>query len=154
MHRLSTAAHAELVERLAELTGPKRVELAAALEEARKAGKLEENPDYFVVRAEQDLLERRIEHLVELLSGCVVSDEVPDDGTVAIGSRVTVRFEADEQPETLLLGEMVERSVSGEEICSPASPLGQALLGARAGDEVSYRAPSGVLLTVIVEAVC
>jgi transcription elongation factor GreA len=54
---------------------------------------------------------------------------------IGIGSQV--EFEDD-------LGERMTvrvSSVSGEGVVSPESPLGRALLGAKAGDEVTVRAP-------------
>jgi transcription elongation factor GreA len=45
-----------------------------------------------------------------------------------------------------------ENKVAGLLLASPTSPLGEALLGHRVGDEVSYQAPAG-RFTALVKAV-
>jgi transcription elongation factor GreA len=153
MAQISSAAYDRLAAELAELKGPQRLALADALEDARKAGKIEENTDFFVVREQQDLLERRITYLNDLLVSHEVCDEVADDGQISPGTVVTVRFDGDDETEELLIGEVVERHIRGMEVCSPRSPLGKALAGARAGDQVSYVGPGGTPLGVTVVSV-
>ena len=43
-----------------------------------------------------------------------------------------------------------ENKVPGTLLASPSSPLGAALLGARAGDEVAYEAPAGTFTLRVV----
>jgi len=64
---------------------------------------------------------------------------------VQVGSRVTIRFGSEAEPEPFLLG-LLEEAGGSVEVITPASPLGKALLGARSGDEVAYRAASGATL--------
>ena len=65
-----------------------------------------------------------------------------DDGTVAAGSVVSIRYEGDDEVETYLLGSIEEKR-DGIEIMSPGSPIGQALVGAQAGDVVEAETPGG-----------
>jgi transcription elongation factor GreA len=67
-------------------------------------------------------------------------------GAVDIGSQVRVQFAPDESPEVFLIG-LVEQAGPGTDVFTPASALGRALLGARPGDVVTYRAANGANLT-------
>jgi transcription elongation factor GreA len=74
----------------------------------------------------------------------------PDDGLVEPGMLVTVRFGADEDTETFLLG---DRGVlSDARALSPTSPLGSAVNGTRVGDLVTYAAPNGPIAVAVVAA--
>jgi transcription elongation factor GreA len=69
---------------------------------------------------------------------------------VAAGSVVGLRYEGDDEVERFLIGSIEERR-DDVSVVSPGSPLGQALLGHRAGETVSYDAPSGTLKVEITE---
>ena len=64
-----------------------------------------------------------------------------------IGSLVTLRFSDDDEDQQYLIG-LVEQAGSGVEVITPTSPLGAVLLGARPGDELTYRVASGAKITV------
>jgi len=96
-----------------------------------------------IIRLED--LDVRIAGLRAQLSAPAAVDS--GDDSVQVGSSVGVRFAAGEQPETFLIG-LLEQSSGDVDVITPASPLGGALLGARAGDSVAYRAASGATLTV------
>ena len=55
---------------------------------------------------------------------------------------MSLRYEGDDDVERYLVGSIEERR-DDLAVISPASPLGQALLGHRAGDQVEYQAPRG-----------
>jgi transcription elongation factor GreA len=131
-----TAAQKEQLEaELAELEGPKRAAIVEAIKTARGFGDLSENFEYHAAKNEQGLLERRIRLLRDRLDRAVLVDEsAPTDGVVVVGSKVEVE---DEQGATM---EFEISSVGG---VSPDSPVGQALMGAKAGDEVEIQAPKG-----------
>jgi transcription elongation factor GreA len=106
-----------------------------AIASARSFGDLSENFEYHAAKNEQGLLERRIRLLRDRLDRAVLVDEsAPTDGVVVVGSKVEVE---DEQGATM---EFEISSVGG---VSPDSPVGQALMGAKAGDEVEIQAPKG-----------
>ncbi len=67
---------------------------------------------------------------------------------IRLGSWVRVR-DADGQVEFRIV-EPAEADIAEERI-SAESPLGRALLGRHAGDEVRFRAPGGVLSVTVVE---
>jgi transcription elongation factor GreA len=98
-----------------------------------------------IIRLEE--LDARISALREQLSAPAAHRE--DTGAVQVGSRIALRFGDEPDVETLLLG-VLEEAGDEVEVVTPASPLGQALLGARSGDVISYRAASGVTLRATV----
>ena len=69
---------------------------------------------------------------------------------VAMGSRVTVREQSDEETETYeIVGSQEANPMQGR--ISDESPLGRSLMGHKKGDVVAYEAPMGVLHYEIVE---
>ena len=71
------------------------------------------------------------------------------DGAVTTGVVVSLRYIGDDDVERYLIGSIEERQ-EGVAVVSPNSPLGQALMGHREGERVSYEAPSGPLEVEIV----
>ena len=125
-----------LEDQLADLEGPKRAEVVQAIARAREHGDLSENFEYHAAKNEQGLLERRIALLRERIEGSVPIDEdaAAASDTVMIGSTVELEDER---------GERMRIEISSAGGISPDSPLGRALLGARAGEERNVAAPSG-----------
>jgi transcription elongation factor GreA len=134
--QLTPQQHARLAAELAELEGPKRVEIVQAIAAARAHGDLSENFEYHAAKNEQGLLERRIAILrARLDSASVVRGGGAD--CVVVGAHVVVE---DESGETMKLE---ISSLGGPGTASPTSPLGAALLGKRSGDTVEVDAPRG-----------
>ena len=148
--RLSRDAYERLRKELEDLEGRGRVDIARIIERARELGDLSENADYHAAKEDQGRMEGRIRQLQAILEHAVVIDDTAgtEDG-VATGSVVTLRYEGDEDTERYLIGSIEERR-EGLAVISPNSPLGQALLGKRPGDTVSFEAPSGALRVEIV----
>ena len=131
-----TAAQKEQLEaELAELEGPTRTAVVVAIKTARGFGDLSENFEYHAAKNEQGLLEMRIRMLRDRLSRAVLVDENSADASVVgVGSKVELE---DEQ------GGRMEVEISSVGGVSPDSPVGQALIGMKAGDEVEIQAPRG-----------
>jgi transcription elongation factor GreA len=145
---LTQDAYDRLRGELEHLSGPGRTELAKKIEAAREEGDLKENGGYHAAKEEQGKQEARIRQLTELLQNAKVGEAPADDGVVALGMVVTVRF-SDGDEEKFLLG---SREVKPDDIdaYSEKSPLGAAVLGKKPGQEASYELPSGKRLTVTV----
>jgi transcription elongation factor GreA len=150
-HHLSASAHRRLQDELHDLTTRGRVEIARKIETARELGDLSENGDYHAAKEEQGKMEGRIRHLEALLANAEIV-EAEAGGSVQAGSVVAIRYEGDPTVERYLIGSIEERH-DELEVMSPGSPLGQALLGARAGDTVTFEAPTGAELAVEVVSV-
>ncbi len=149
VHHLSQDAHDRLSAELKDLTTRGRIEIAEKIEAARKLGDLSENGDYHAAKETQGLMEERILHLSRILTDAVIIDAGADGGGVALGSIVTVLYDGDDEPERLLFGSVEERT-DGVMIVSPGSPMGKALLGAGAGDQVEFETLAGMIETVTV----
>ena len=151
--REPVALSAEAIERmkteLDQLTRVRRPEVVARIKAARELGDLKENSDYHAAREEQSFLEGRVRLLEDRLRFAVVIDDTPDEslvGRVQLGSVVTV--ELDGEPTTFtLVGTTDAKPAAGR--ISTASPVGAALLGAAAGDEVEVRTPRGAVRCVV-----
>ena len=142
---LTPETHARLVAELEDLKTRGRVEIARQIEAARALGDLSENGDYHAAKDAQGKMEARIRQLEAMLASAVVVDKAAGgDGVIAAGALVDVRYEGDEEVERFLVGSIEERR-DDVAVVSPRSPLGQALLGHRAGEAVEYDAPNGRL---------
>ena len=133
---LTPAAHAQLESELAELEGPKRKEVVQAIATARAHGDLSENFEYHAAKNEQGLLEARIRVLRHRLQHATIVDEeaAAASGVVTVGAT----FELERED-----GERLTVEISSVGGVSPDSPVGQALLGRKVGDEVTIEAPRG-----------
>jgi len=114
--------------------------LRAVLEEEQD---ILENAEYEDAKNEQAFVEGRILTLETILKNVVIIEEGGPADRVGIGSRVTVAEEK-EEPETYHIVGYAEADPKMGRI-SNQSPLGQALLGHRVGDEVIVNAPEGIL---------
>ena len=98
-------------------------------------------------------MESRIRQLEDLLRRAQVGEPEGAHDEVAPGKVVTVAFDGDESDtETFLLGsrEILGTDSSVGHAVSPQAPLGAAVVGAKLGDKVTYEAPNGREITVVV----
>jgi transcription elongation factor GreA len=146
--QLSPATYERLQVELEDLKTRGRVEIARHIEAARALGDLSENGDYHAAKDSQGKMEARIRQLEAMLKDAEVVAGGPSD-EVAAGVTVRLRYIGDEEVERFLVGSIEERE-AGTAVISPGSPLGQALMGKRAGATVAYEAPSGQLAVEIV----
>ena len=147
--QLSQAAYDRLKEEYTNLTSAGRIDIARKIETARELGDLSENGDYHAAKEEQGKMEGRIAHLASILENAEIVDEVSGGDTVRAGSIIAICYAGDDDPEKYLIGSIEER-VEDVEVISPTSPLGEALIGARVGETVTYEAPGGTLEVEIV----
>lgn len=133
----------DLEDELLQLSGPKRKEIIDALEYAKSLGDLSENAEYHQAREDQGKLEERIKVVEQLLKSSEVVKKSGGD-TIEIGSDVIVEKEGTkEQKNYMIVGgeeaDMLQNKISNN------SPIGQALLGKKKGDTVSFRTPKGLV---------
>ena len=150
--KLTQETHDRLVAELEDLTTRGRVEIAQQIEAARALGDLSENGDYHAAKDAQGKMESRVRQLQAMLKRVeLVVRAGAGDGSVALGSTVTLRYEGDDEDDTqrFFVGSIEERQ-GDLPVISPSSPLGQVLVGHGAGDSVEYRAPGGMLTVHIV----
>ena len=147
--QLSQAAYDRLKEEHTNLTTAGRIDIARKIETARELGDLSENGDYHAAKEEQGKMEGRIAHLASILENAEIVDEVSGGDTVRAGSIISICYAGDEDSERYLIGSIEDR-LEDVEVISPTSPLGEALIGARIGETVTYEAPGGTLEVEIV----
>ncbi|MDQ2754318.1 MAG: transcription elongation factor GreA [Actinomycetota bacterium] len=141
-----------LAAELEDLKTRGRVDIARAIEAARALGDLSENGDYHAAKDSQGKMEARIRQLTAILEGAAIVDTAAAGaaGDVTTGAVVSLKYVGDDDVERYLIGSIEERR-EGVSVVSPNSPLGQALMGKRRGDRVSFEAPSGRLEVEIVK---
>ena len=135
---------------LAELTGVKRPEVIARIKAAKELGDLKENADYTSAREEQSFLEGRIKAIEATLRvATVIETPTAAVDRVTLGSTVLVEDETGDRMTFVVVGSAEADPAAGR--ISNVSPVGRALIGHGAGDEVIVAAPRGEVRYRIVE---
>ena len=142
---LTREGYEKLSKELAELKGPKRRMISQAIEHARQLGDISENAEYDSAKDAQALNERRLAELEHQLSCAriIEHDDLPMD-VVRIGARVKIKdLELKDEFEYVIVGEAEADFDTGK--ISIASPVGRALLGKKAGEQIEVNAPARTL---------
>ena len=135
---------------LENLEGPVRRDVTAKIEAARAEGDLKENGGYHAARDEQGKNEARVRQLKQMLeSAHIGTPPASADGKVGPGMVVTADVAGSETK--FLLGSR-EISSGDLDVYSEKSPLGAAVMGAEIGASVSYTAPNGREIKVVIKA--
>ena len=148
---LTYAGLKKLEDELHDLKVVKRKEVAEKIKEAREQGDLSENAEYDAAKDEQRDIELRIEELEKLLKNAevVVEDEIDLD-KINIGCKVKVYdVDEDEEMEFKIVGSTEANSLQNK--ISNESPVGQALMGKKAGDVVDVETQAGVIQYKVLE---
>ena len=130
-----------LVRELEALRSKHRSELAGRLREARAYGVSTDNDELHAVVEESAVDGARIARLEELVRLAAIVDAATGDGGAGLGSTVCVVDEKSRTTEYELVGRRSHGSERRE--VTLASPVGQALWGARPGDVVKVALPDG-----------
>lgn len=133
----------ELEKRLEYLKVVKRAEITERIKTAREFGDLSENAEYDAAKNEQAMIEGEILEIETKLKHVVLIKDTAKKGTVSLGSKVDF---IDEEIGELFTYEIVgttEADVEQGRI-SNESPIGNALLGRKAGDNVKVAVPNGI----------
>ncbi len=142
---------AKLEAELEELTTMGRKDIAGRINAAKELGDISESGEYEDAKNQQAHLEGRIREIKSILSRAqIIEDEQNGHGEVRLGSRVTVRFDGEDDEETwIIVGSAEARPREGK--ISNESPIGAALLGKRPRQKVSVETPSGQMKITIVK---
>ena len=137
----------KLKEELQYLETVREKEVADLIKEARSFGDLSENSEYDEAKTEQGKLYSKIAELKALIENAVIVDNIDHDApkdTVTLSSVVRVRDVEDDFEESYeIVGSQEANPKAGR--ISDDSPVGQALIGHRAGEIVVANAPAGEL---------
>ncbi len=141
----------KLQEELDHLRTVKRQEVADRLHEAMEGGELIENAEYEAAKNEQAFVEGRIQELDMLLATARVierEDKTQPDGTVVVGSTVTIQEQGFEAETYTIVGAAEANPREGK--ISNESPIGKAILSREVGETVPVETPSGVYKVKII----
>ena len=135
---------------LENLKSSKRKEVAEKIKVALSFGDLSENSEYDEAKNEQGRVYSRISELTDILANYVIIEDTVATGEVGPGSQVKVRdLEDGFEEDFVIVGSQEADPATGR--ISDESPIGRALLGHRAGDEITVVAPAGVIQYLILE---
>lgn len=134
----------KLEEELDYLITVKRIEVARQLREAIAEGDdIDDNVAYEVAKNEQSFVEGRIIQLEEKLALSRVVGPYMPTGSAQIGSTITIEDAAGNKTTYQIVGPTETNPRQG--LISYESPLGQALIGRKTGEDIQVNAPIGML---------
>lgn len=140
----------KLNEELRMLQEERLKELAEQIQRASDEGDISDNSEFEDLKEEYYYVEERIREVQGILKRATLLEEGSVDGTINLGSRITVKADDDDSEETwLLVNEEESSAVDGR--ISDESPVGLALLGKKTGDAVTITTPGGELTYTIVD---
>lgn len=144
-YRLTKEGYDKLIKEQEDLINNKRKEIAERLKDAKdNAGDLSENTEYEYAKNEQAFIEGRIEQINEILNNHVIINGNDKKGIADIGSTVEIKDLDNNKKRKYFLVSSVESDPENNKI-SDESPMGMALLGRKAGDEIEVRTPQKLL---------
>ena len=132
-----------LEEELHMLKTSGRQQVADSIHKAHETGGNIDNAEYDETKEEQSFIEGRIKDIEQILATSITApSHDPSAGMVDFGSTVTVRAANRSKKTYVLVGSAEAKPLEGK--ISNESPVGQALLGRKAGDKVEVITPSGI----------
>lgn len=146
-YNLTKAGVAELKAEHEELT-QLRSEIAERIKVARELGDLSENAEYQLARQDQEKNDARLSEIEYILANSAVIS-APKNGNkkVVLGSKVSLKSKAGKEKEFQVVGTVEADPLQGK--ISDASPIGQALLGKKEGEEVEIKTPADTTVYVV-----
>lgn len=141
----------QLHKELVNLKKVVRPQVIKAIEEARAHGDLSENAEYVAAKERQSFVESKIREIEQKLANAEIMDTLQSsDGRVGFGSTVTLENCDNGEKVTYQIVGPDESDIPSGKI-SIASPLGKALIGKEADDEVVVKTPGGIKRFTILE---
>ncbi len=141
----------KLRKELDHLTKVERPAISLQIAEARDKGDLSENAEYDAAKDAQGMLEMKISQLEEKLAMARIIDESKiDTETVQIMNRIKIRNKSNNAVLQYMIVSETEADLKAGKL-SVSTPIAQALLGKKLGDNVTVKIPSGQVEYEIVE---
>jgi len=141
---LTKEGKAELEKRLEYLKVVKSAEITERIKTAREFGDLSENAEYDAAKNEQAMVEGEILEIETKLKYAEIIKDTAKKGTVSLGSKVDFVEEKSGKLRSFEIVGTTEADVEANRI-SNDSPIGNALLGRKAGDKISVVTPAGIM---------
>ena len=128
------------------LRNVRRPEITTRIQDTKDAGELE-SAEHEKAKSEQGFVEERIKELESMIQNAII---IPDhsgakqkSSVIELGSIIKVQRVGGKKPEAYTIVSSTEASPTEGKI-SNESPMGVALLGKSADDEVEFSVPAGV----------
>ncbi len=134
---------AELEAELAQWRTTRRPDLVEQIQEAKRNGDWMDQTEYMLVEAELAFVDGRIAELQHMIDHAQLIGPGNEDNVVNLGETAVIQTSDGETEQYTIVGVAEVNPTQG--LISNESPLGQALLGHKVGDEVSVHAPIGDL---------
>jgi transcription elongation factor GreA len=133
-----------LEDQVAGLERELRTELPKEIQRARELGDLSENAEYQAAKERQSFVQARISMIRKRMAEISLMnlEKLPTD-RAAFGSTVTLREDGGTDVITYQLV-MPEDADAAKGLISTSSPIGRALVGRQAGDDITVPTPTGV----------
>ena len=147
-YRLTQEGINELQEELAQLKA-NRTDIADKIRTAREFGDLSENAEYQSARQEQEKNENRISEVEHILANAQLISKPNGDSKVQLGSTVALKSADGKTKEFQVVGTVEADPLEGK--ISDESPIGEALLGKKEGDDVEIKTPAETTTYTIVD---
>ncbi|MGE3608722.1 MAG: transcription elongation factor GreB [Bacteriovoracaceae bacterium] len=142
---ITPQGHKLLVDELNHLISKERPEVTKLVQWAASNGDRSENADYLYGKRRLREIDRRIRFLTQRLDAAIVVDPLTiKSEKVQFGATVSVLTENGESKVFTIVG--VDEVNTAKFRISWQSPIGKALLGKAAGDEVIIKIPSGEIV--------
>lgn len=150
-YRLTQDGINELKAELAKLN-QRRKKVAERLKIAREFGDLSENAEYHAAREEQVQVEARVAEIENVLKNVHIIDTSKKHlSKVQLGAKVRVTNGEGKEQQLYLVGSVEANPLENK--ISDESPLGQALLNKRIGDQVTVNIHNGTTTTYIINSI-
>lgn len=148
---LTQAGYEKLQADLEHLRTVRRQEVAARLHEAMADGDagIDNDAEVDAAKNEQAFVEGRIRELEMILSNARIIDETRVLDTVEVGAKVEIQENGTPIEKYTIVGAAEADPTNG--YVSNESPLGKALMGHKAGDTVTVKAPNGEFTVTILK---
>jgi len=146
--QLTVEGRKRLEAELVELRDVRLRDLFRNIQDANADNQRADSGEYEEQKEELLYTEARVRDLEQLLQNAETITGGSADGSVTLGSRVTVRFD-DGETDTWTVVVPEEASLADGSV-STESPVGQALLGSKEGDAVTVTTPGGEVTYTVV----
>ncbi len=138
----------ELEQELDHLRSVRRKEVADMLSQSKELGTTVSNAEYDDAKLQQSFVEGRIQELESVLHhATVIKHGQGPKGSISVGSRVVATTSDGDEEHFSVVGHHEANPLEGK--ISNESPVGQALMGHKAGQKVKIKVPNGVITYTI-----
>ncbi|KKQ80504.1 MAG: Transcription elongation factor GreA [Parcubacteria group bacterium GW2011_GWC2_38_7] len=146
---LTEEGRVKLEEELKNLKEVRRPEIIEKIEQAKELGDLSENAEYHDAKDQQGWTEARIRQIEEIFKLAIIKEVTQTKDKITLGSKFVVKDPTGKTRELTIVGFNEASPLEGR--ISVDSPMGQAFLNSKKGEEVEVIAPRGKIIYKVVE---